>query len=159
MIMSLINRTKWIKNFLIAINSKYLILRIFTKFREISWVFNLRKNFCEKKFRENLTKKLTKIFLRKNFPENFFRQIHTKIFSWKIKIKFSRKFVSKKFSFKILREKIFSFNENYFTKKFAQIFCVKTTKKYYRENFFREKFRENRFSRKFFPWLTAIKIT
>jgi hypothetical protein len=49
------------------------------------------------------------------------------------------------------REKNFSFNENYLTKKLAQIFGVKTTKKYFREKIFREKFHENGFSRKFFP--------
>ena len=93
MIMSLINRTKWIKNFLIAINSKYLILRIFTKFREISWVFNLRKNFCaefsrkkiswksDEKIDENIfAQKFSRKFFSPNSYENIFVKNKKKIF-------------------------------------------------------------------------------
>jgi hypothetical protein len=65
-------------------------------------------------------------------------------------MKNKKNFFGKNFRAKIfvqkIRENNFSFNEIYFTKKFTQIFCVKTTKEYYREKFFMKNSAKTAFS-------------
>jgi hypothetical protein len=96
--------------FHIAINNQLLILRIFPR------------NFVSFQFAQK--------FSRKNISSNSDEKIDENIFGNIFFVQFRRTYFREKFSFKN-----FPFNENYFTKKISQIFCDKTTKKYFRENF------------------------